>query len=726
MDAAQNTSVCAPDKTAPPNRTGNVRHAVFAGVFFFVWGFDTYAFADFLWRTQFYGLKYVILIMHAMLFGMISLMFCYALYGYIALRARPRDTGQPAPAPDAPPLLPRTALLFPVCDEDIARVAAGVRVTYDSLKRAGCLDAFDFFLLSDSRDPARWCQEETAWFVLAQECGGFDRIHYRHRLLNTGMKSGNISEFLEQWGAAFRYMVIFDADSIMTGPALLELVRRMENNPNAGIIQTHTTIVRAETLMGRMEQFMGRLCGTLLSAGVRYGNPGDGYYYGHNAIVRVSAFMANCRLPRLPWREPLGGQIYSHDVVEAALMRRAGFEVIIADDIEGSYEESPATFPDSVRRHRRWCQGNMQNFWLLFSRDLPRPSRLHLLRGILTYMNSILWLSYLIISTLVVVQFEHSHLTLITSAGFAPFNHLSLKVHGAILLALLLLLLLSPVVFSLLALASNPLRRRAFGGLGRAAAGSAFALLVFAALSPLLMMWVSAIIVSLFRGRRSTWAGQNRAPNQRLSLREATLSHGWITATGAVWSALAYSVGPSFFRCMLPILAPLVFSIPISILLSSPAVGQWLRKHKTLLTPEETTPPLEVCALDDAVAYLSERLSRAGQSPVAFTLLDPYAHALHLSMLAPQDHAADKETDDLTAISRDILARGIDGIARKDLQAVLASPEACAAIHRDIWRSDTAALAPAWRHLLAAYSSTHFPGLIWRKSGHFSASDGTA
>ncbi len=726
MDAKQNSSLCAPDKRVPPNRTGTLRHVVFAAVFFSVWGFDTYAFADFLWRTQLYGLKYVILLMHAMLFGMISLMFCYALYGYIALRARPCDTAQPVPAPAVLRQLPRTALLFPVCDEDIARVAAGVRVIYDSLKRSSGLDAFDFCLLSDSRDPARWCQEESAWFVLAQECGGFDRIHYRHRLLNTGMKSGNISAFLEQWGEAFRYMVIFDADSIMTGPALLELVRRMENNPNAGIIQTHTTIVRAETLMGRMEQFMGRLCGTLLSAGVRYLNPRDGYYYGHNAIIRVSAFMANCRLPRLPWREPLGGQIYSHDVVEAALMRRAGFEVNIADDIEGSYEESPATFPESVRRHRRWCQGNMQNVWLLFSRDLPRPSRQHLLRGLLTYTNSILWLSYLIISTLVVVQFEDSNLSLVIGSGLGPFNQLSLKVHGAILLALLLLLLLSPVVFSLLTLASNPDRRRAFGGLGRAAVGAVFALFVFAALSPLLMMWVSAIIVSLFLGRKSAWAGQNRAPSQRLSLRDATLSHGWITAIGVIWSTLAYAVNPSFFRLMLPILAPLVLSIPVSIFLSSTAVGQWLRKHKVLLTPEETKPPPEVFALDAAVTYFTERLSRAGPSPVAFTLLDPYAHALHLSMLATQKHAADKETADLTAISREILARGIDGIARTDLQAVLASPEACAAVHRDLWRSDIVSLAPVWRHLLTAYSSTNFPGLIWRNGGRVSTADGTA
>ncbi len=720
MNAALSPSGPTMSKAGSQSQTSSGRRGIFAGVFFFVWGFDTFAFADFLWRTQLYGLKYGILIMHAMLFAMISLMFCYALYGYIALREQPQDTGQPATAAGDPGLLPRTALLFPVCDEDIARVAAGVRVTHDSLKRAGCLEAFDFFLLSDSRDPARCCQEETAWFILAQTCGDFDRIHYRHRIRNTGMKSGNISDFLEQWGAAYRYMVIFDADSIVTGSALLELVRRMERDPKAGIIQTHTTIVRAETLMGRLEQFMGRLCGGLLSAGVRYRNPGDGYYYGHNAIVRVSAFMENCRLPRLPWREPLGGQIYSHDVVEAALMRRAGFEVNIADDIEGSYEESPATLPDSVRRHRRWCQGNMQNFWLLFSRDLPRPSRLHLLRGILTYMNSVLWLSYLIISTLVVVQFVHSHLSLVTAAGFAPFNHLSLKVHGAILFALLLLLLLSPVVLSLLALAANPGRRRAFGGLGRAAAGSAFTILVFAALSPLLMMWFSAIIVSLFRGRSGGWAGQNRAPNQRLSFSDAARSHGWITAIGAIWSALAYAVSPSFFRWMLPILTPLVLSIPVSMLLSSPAVGLWLRKHKILLAPEETRPPTEVSALDEVVTHFNERLNRAGKSPVAFTLVDPYAHALHLAMLARQDQAAGKNETDIAAISREILAHGIAGIARKDLQAVLASPEACDALHRDIWQSDTAALAPEWRHLLAAYSSTQFPGLLWRNGEHTS------
>ena len=54
-----------------------------------------------------------------------------------------------------------------------------------------------------------------------------------------------------------------------------------------------------------------------------------------------------------------------------------GWEVWLAWDIEGTYEEAPPTLVDHLIRDRRWCQGNLQHLWLIFARKLPFPVRMH-------------------------------------------------------------------------------------------------------------------------------------------------------------------------------------------------------------------------------------------------------------------------------------------------------------------------------------------------------------
>ncbi len=67
----------------------------------------------------------------------------------------------------------------------------------------------------------------------------------------------------------------------------------------------------------------------------------------------------------LPGAPPLGGHVLSHDQLEAVLMRRAGYEVRVLPDEEGSWEENPPTLLEFIRRDLRWCQGNMQYFHFL-------------------------------------------------------------------------------------------------------------------------------------------------------------------------------------------------------------------------------------------------------------------------------------------------------------------------------------------------------------------------
>jgi membrane glycosyltransferase len=104
----------------------------------------------------------------------------------------------------------------------------------------------------------------------------------------------------------------------------------MEANPNAGIIQTAPKAAGRETFYARLQQFASSVYGPLFVAGLHFWQLGESHYWGHNAIIRVAPFVKHCALGRLPGTGSLSGDILSHDFVEAALMRRAGWAVWIA------------------------------------------------------------------------------------------------------------------------------------------------------------------------------------------------------------------------------------------------------------------------------------------------------------------------------------------------------------------------------------------------------------
>ena len=293
---------------------------------------------------------------------------------------------------------PRAAVVVPIYNEDTHRVFAGLQAIWTELAAEAEAARCDLFILSDTTDPDIWLAELEAWQDFLQATPGAERVFYRRRLRNVQRKSGNIEDFVTRWGGAYGYMVVLDANSLMTGQAIAELVRRMDANPAVGLIQAPPKLVRGHSLFARLLQFSGELYGPLSATGISYWALGEGNYWGHNAIIRVAPFAELCSLPLLPGRAPLGGEIMSHDFVEAALLRRGGWQVWIADDVPGSYEEPPPTVADFATRDRRWCQGNLQHMKVLFTRNLHWVSRLHLGIGIMAYLTSPLWLVFLLLS----------------------------------------------------------------------------------------------------------------------------------------------------------------------------------------------------------------------------------------------------------------------------------------------------------------------------------------
>src|SRR5882672_2766536 len=444
-----------------------------------------------------------ILALFAILFAWIAASFWLAVFG---AWARFNKINLLPLKPASEPSAARTAILMPVYNEDVGRVFSGVRAMWES---AG--PDFDFYILSDSTNPANWVAEELEWRRLKDELGEAARIFYRHRPRNTGRKAGNIQDFCENWGQLYDYMVILDADSLMTGKTLIQLVGLMDANPRAALIQAPAQLVGRHSLFARIQQFSSSIYGPIHAAGLAFLQGPDGNYWGHNAIIRVHAFIQHCGLPRLPGAPPFGGEIMSHDFIEAALLRRAGWEVWMAPDIGGSFEEPPPTLLDYLIRDRRWCQGNLQHLRIVFAQGLALPSRLHLAMGIMSYVSSPLWLSLLVVS--VVDMMNSKPVPAAGYIGLEPMLPLSVS-HAAELVVLVLatlVMLYGPKLLAVITLLESPEATRAHGGT-RKVLQSAFWEAVFATLmAPIVMLQHSWFVFSILIGMATGWNAQTRA-----------------------------------------------------------------------------------------------------------------------------------------------------------------------------------------------------------------------
>src|SRR3954454_8268804 len=344
-------------------------------------------------------LQWLLLLLFTVNFSWIALAFTSGLLGFVSLLRRPRRL-PPLPAT----LRSRTAVVMPVYNESTARTFAALAAMREEIEATGLGEHFDYFVLSDSTDPDAWIAEERAFLAWRQELGADARVFYRHRPKNHHRKAGNVADFVTRWGGAYEHMLVLDADSLMTGETIVRLAAAMEADPDAGIIQTLPLIINRNTLFARLQQFAARIYGPVIAAGLSAWSGRDGNYWGHNATRRPRAFAESCGLPDLPGTPPFGGHILSHDFVEAALIRRAGWTVRIAADIAGSYEESPPSIVDFAARDRRWCQGNLQHARIIGARGLHWISRFHLVSGIFSYAASPLWLLLMIAGLALAVQ----------------------------------------------------------------------------------------------------------------------------------------------------------------------------------------------------------------------------------------------------------------------------------------------------------------------------------
>lgn len=549
-------------------------------------------------------LEALLLGLFLVLLAWITFSFMSALAGFFVLLMRrtpglPVDTMGPLPT-----VTSRTAMLMPTYNEDPHHLMARLRAMYESIEATGYGEKFDWFLLSDTTDPDIWICEELTFIRLRQACGA-DRLYYRHRSDNTARKSGNIADWVRRFGAAYDHMIVLDADSLMEGDTIVRLAHAMESHPAAALIQTQPVIVNARTLFSRLQQFSGRVYGPIIAAGNAWWHGGDSNYWGHNAIIRVRAFAEDAGLPELRGRKPFGGHILSHDFVEAALMRRSGWEIYMAPSLRGSFEEVPPSVLDFAARDRRWCQGNLQHLAVLPARGLHWVSRLHLLTGIGSYLTAPLWLLFLVLGLLISLQ-AHFIRPEYFPKGFSLFPTWPQQdpVLAAWVFAATMGLLILPKLLAYLVLISNREERIGFAGSPRVLAGVLCETLLAALIAPCMMIFQTKAVVEILVGRDAGWQVQRRSDGQ-LARGEVYRQFAGPTLCGLALSLSAYAVSLPLLLWMSPVVLGLLLSIPLGMLTSSRLTAPGL-----LATAETNRPPAVVLRANELAA--SEPAESAG------------------------------------------------------------------------------------------------------------------
>jgi membrane glycosyltransferase len=501
-----------------------------------------------------------------------------------------------------------TALVMPIYNEDPVRTTSGLQAMAEALAGVDAHRSFEIVILSDSTDADAWIRETLSVDVLRTALKSVMPVWYRRRWQNIARKSGNLEDFVTRWGGRYEHMIVLDADSLIDAPTLRHLVLAMQSDPDLGILQTAPQLIGGTTLFGRLQQFAACVYGPVITRGLAAWSGDSGNYWGHNAIIRMTAFAHYCGLPKLTGRKPFGGFVLSHDFVEAALMRRGGWKVSMATDCGGSWEESPPSLIDIAIRDRRWAQGNLQHMKIIGSAGLKFASRMHLGVGIMSYLSSPLWLVMLGIGFALAVQshlirpeyFNHDFQL------FPTWPRFDVELMIALFWFSMVVLLIPKMLGLTRALLSRRIRR---GGGGVIGVGASFLLEVIlsALYAPILMLIQSRYVFEVFMGRDSGWKPQRR-DSGGTSWSDAWHFHKRHMLLSGMTTAIVWLLSPPLLAWLSPALLGLLLSVPLSCASGSQRLGRILSRLSLLRTPEE----VEVPAL---VARRQELVFRAGASP---------------------------------------------------------------------------------------------------------------
>jgi membrane glycosyltransferase len=327
------------------------------------------------------------------------------------------------------------------------------------------------------------------------------------------------------------------------------------------------------------------MTGRLFTLGMQYWQLGESHYWGHNAIIRVAPFMEHCALAPIKGTGGMSGGIMSHDFVEAALMRRAGYHVWLVADLVGSYEQQPPDLLSELQRDRRWCQGNLQNARLMAEPGIHPVHRAMFVTGTLSYLSAPLWLAFMTLGT--ALWLSGSHVLASAQVMTGQWDVLPAELMGLWVWTLSMLFL--PRVLGIVAVFMKGEQRRFGGGFSlvkSALLESALAMLQ----SPVRMLAHTLFVIIAITGVKLDWKSPPRDA-VALSWGATARSLAPMTLVIALLAAGIAAIDASALVWLIPIGAPLLLAIPTAVLTSQIALGTALRQRRFLLIPEESWSP---------------------------------------------------------------------------------------------------------------------------------------
>lgn len=655
-----------PRKAASENgmRSSSLRRFVVLAISFLLSAYAVYEMYMVFHINALTVLEWIILFLFAITFSWISLGFSNSLAGFFTLfkkRSKREDVD----------LEGRVAIVMPIYNESEDRVFSRIEAMALKLGITNQGHAFDWFILSDSTDPRHILAEEQAFWILRQATAGKVNVYYRRRLKNQEHKAGNIEDFCRRWGGGYDSFIVIDADSIMETGTFIQLAARMQSDPDAGLIQTIPMLINGKTPFALVQQFATRMYAPLLGRGTAWWTQNEGIYWGHNAILRTEAYRKAAALPVLEGSPPFGGPILSHDIVEGALIRRAGWSVIIADDLDGSYEESPPSLYDLSVRDRRWCQGNLQHSKIISACGLHWVSRFQLILGIFSYLASLLWFMLIISGLLLSLQSHYFRPEYFTE----KFTLFPIWPKIDYERALTLFIFTMGVLFApkILGLAKVLFSKncKSWGGRLRLLFSFITEIILSALLAPIMMLLQTANVLSILLFKKDCqWMPQRRGDGG-LSYPELYHFHRWHMWWGILLGYASSIYSWELLAWMSPALIGLWFSIPLSAMTASQKVGKWFRKEKLLSTPEEINRPDIVLDIERRQKEYVSRMKKSWD--VRLLLQQPDLMALHLGIIDRQPiHLRGTPIDSLDAA---VILKVNEGESREGVLHILSNAE---------------------------------------------------
>lgn len=574
-------------------------------------------------------IQYVFLVLFSLTFSWITVSFSGSIVGFFLVCAQRRRKPQRMDNK----LVGRTAVLMPTYNEDPDRIYASIEVMATAIEQAGENDAFDWFVMSDTTDPDVALKEEACFHQLRKRVNNTIKVYYRRRQKNTARKVGNITDFCTRWGSSYDHLLVLDADSLMEADTMLELARRMEVDPDSGLIQTIPQLINGTTLMARLQQFAACVYGPIVGGGLAWWTHKEGNFWGHNAIIRTEALMSAAGLPDIKGAPPFGGHILSHDFVEASLIRRAGWSVTIAADLYGSYEECPPSITDLAIRDRRWCQGNLQHTRIITAKGLHWVSRSHLLTGIMSYISSPLWLMLILVGLALSLQAEYIRPEYFGDefSLFPTWPQMD-AARALSLFAFTMVILFVPKTLGLISyLIHSPLRKSCGGGF-ILIISFVVEVILSAMIAPIMMLIHSGAVLSILMGQDSGWNPQRRDDGS-LPIKHLIYRHRWHMIAGILLTVAGYLNSLALLAWLSPAIIGMLLSVPLSMLTSSWALGNFIKKCRILSTQYEKEQPSILIAMNEAKSIYEQSVINAPD--LARMASDPKWCARHIAIMDP-------------------------------------------------------------------------------------------